>query len=216
MRQKVLIGAGIAVGVVVVIGLLVFIAQRGLPFGGKAQQLLSQASRAQQQGNLADAQAHLEELIATFPDSPLADDALLKLGEVYEGQQQLVEARRVYEADLAGAQGGDLSAIGRVQGSSNAYLTMARGLFASSSSYVDIFKGVTDALAGVAGVPDYNERMLGIQTTNGETLMSIQKILIQIRDNAPAHAEEVADATVDSGAMIANAIESGSQQLGAR
>lgn len=96
MKQKVLIGAAVGVGSVVVIGLLVLMAQRGIPFGGKAQQLLSQAGRAQQHGNLADAQASLEELIATFPESPLADDALLKLGEVYEGQQQLVEARAMY------------------------------------------------------------------------------------------------------------------------
>ena len=95
MRQRLLIGIGVAAAVAVGIGALVFASQQGL-FGGKAQQLLSQAARAQQQDNLSEAQARLDVLVATFPDSPLADDALMKLGEVYEAQQQLVEARAMY------------------------------------------------------------------------------------------------------------------------
>ncbi len=95
MRRKVLIWAAVGAGVVVGIGALIFVSQQGL-FGGKAQRLLVQATRAQQQGNLPEAQARLEELIATFPDSPWADDGLLKLGQVYETQQQLVEARAMY------------------------------------------------------------------------------------------------------------------------
>ena len=99
MRRRLLIGAAIGVAAVAVIGLLVLVSQRGL-FGSKAQRLLAQATRAAQQDNLPEAQAHLEELIATFPDSPWADDALLRLGEVYEGQQQLVEARTMYRTLL--------------------------------------------------------------------------------------------------------------------
>jgi lipoprotein-anchoring transpeptidase ErfK/SrfK len=95
MRQRLLIGVGAAAAVAAGIGALVFASQQGL-FGGKAQQLLAQAARAQQRGLLPEAQARLEELVATFPDSPLADDALLRLGEVYEAQQQLVEARAMY------------------------------------------------------------------------------------------------------------------------
>ena len=45
---------------------------------------------------MPEAQAALEELIATYPDSPWTDDALLKLGQVYEAQQQLVEAQAMY------------------------------------------------------------------------------------------------------------------------
>lgn len=95
MRQKVLIGVGAGLGVVVVIGLLVVASQHGV-FGGKAKQLYSQAARATDREEYPEAQAALEELIATFPDSPWADDGLLKLGEVYEAQQQLVEARSMY------------------------------------------------------------------------------------------------------------------------
>ena len=95
MRQKLIVGSAVGAGVVLTIGVLVFASQQGL-FGGKAQQLLARAARAQQKGNLPEAQAQLEELIATFPDSPWADDALLKLGEVYEAQQLFIEARAMY------------------------------------------------------------------------------------------------------------------------
>jgi LysM repeat protein len=95
MRRQLVVGAAIVLAVVAGIGLVVFANQQGV-FGGKPRQLLAQATQAQQRGNLPEAQAHLEELIATFPDSPWADDALLKLGDVYEAQQQLVEARAMY------------------------------------------------------------------------------------------------------------------------
>ncbi|MBI2103961.1 MAG: L,D-transpeptidase family protein [Candidatus Omnitrophica bacterium] len=95
MRRRLLIGVAGGGAAMLGIGLLVFASQQGF-LGGKAKRLLAKASWAQQQGNLPEAQAHLEELIATFPESPWADDALLRLGEVYEGQQQLVEARAMY------------------------------------------------------------------------------------------------------------------------
>ena len=99
MRQRLVIGAAVGVAVVVGIGLLVVGSQQGF-FGGKAQRLMAKAAAAQNDGNLPEAQARLEELIATFPDSPWADDALLKLGEVYEAQQQFVEARAMYRTLL--------------------------------------------------------------------------------------------------------------------
>lgn len=95
MRRQVLVGLTVAIAVVVGIGLLVFGSQQGW-FGAQAQRLYARAMNAQSSGDLPQAQAHLEELVATFPDSPWADDALLKLGEVYEAQQQLVEARSMY------------------------------------------------------------------------------------------------------------------------
>ncbi len=99
MRRKLIVGAAIGLAAVVGIGLLVFVSQQGL-IGSKAQRLYDKAARAQQENHLSEAQAALEELIATFPDSPWADDALLKLGEVYEGQQQFVEARNMYKTLL--------------------------------------------------------------------------------------------------------------------
>ena len=98
MRRRLIIGVVAGVGVILSIGLLVFASQHGWfgALGGKAQQLFSLATQAEQQGDLPKAQSRLEELITTFPDSPLIDDALLKLGEIYEAQQQLVEARAMY------------------------------------------------------------------------------------------------------------------------
>jgi hypothetical protein len=61
---------------------------------------LALASQAKEQGNLSEAQARLEELVATFPQSPWADDALFALGGVYETQQQWVEARAMYQTLL--------------------------------------------------------------------------------------------------------------------
>ena len=99
MRRKLIVG--ICVGLVVAAGIggVLVASQQGW-LGGKARRLLMRAEGAQQQGNLTEAQKNLEELIATFPDSPLADDALLALGQVYESQQQFVEARSMYQTLL--------------------------------------------------------------------------------------------------------------------
>ncbi len=99
MRQRIIMGIAIGTAAVVVIGGVIFASQRGL-FGGKAHRLLGLAAHAKEQGNLPEAQARLEELVSTFPDSPWADDALLALGEVYEAQQQWMEARAMYQTLL--------------------------------------------------------------------------------------------------------------------
>src|SRR3989338_977284 len=95
MRRQWILGVAVGLASLTGIGLLVLASQQGW-FGGKDQQVFSQAARAVRQHNLPEAQASLEELIATFPESPWADDGLLTLGEVYEGQQQLVEASAMY------------------------------------------------------------------------------------------------------------------------
>jgi lipoprotein-anchoring transpeptidase ErfK/SrfK len=97
MRRQVLLGLGVGAAAVVVIGSLVWVSQQGL-FGpyGKAKRLLSLAKHAVANEQLPAAQAHLEELIGTFPSSPWTDDALLELGKVYEAQQLYVEARGMY------------------------------------------------------------------------------------------------------------------------
>lgn len=95
MRRRVIVWAASGVAVAVLIGLIVFASQQGF-FGGKERWLVSQASQAARQGRFAEAQTQLEELMATFPDSPWADDGLLKLGEVHEAQAQYLEARAMY------------------------------------------------------------------------------------------------------------------------
>ena len=100
MRRDVIIRAGVSgAAAVAAIGLVVFASRQGL-FGGKAKRLLSLADQAVAHQNLPEAQARLEELVATFPDSPWVDDALLTLGGIYETQQQLVEARSMYRTLL--------------------------------------------------------------------------------------------------------------------
>lgn len=96
MPRQVIVWAGGGAAAVLAIGLVVLASQHGL-FGGKAQQLFARGARAQQQGDLPHAQALLEELVATFPDSPWTDDGLLQLGQVYEEQQQFAEARAMYQ-----------------------------------------------------------------------------------------------------------------------
>ncbi len=110
MRRIVVVWAGAGLTVIVSIGFLVMASQQGWFGGGRAQRLFTQAKYAAQQNKWPEAQARLEELIATFPDSPWTDDALLKLGEVYEAQQQLSEARGMYRTLLERFSGSPLVA----------------------------------------------------------------------------------------------------------
>ncbi len=95
MRRQVIMGAAVGLAAVVGLWIVVMASQQGW-FGGKDRRWLAQAVRDAKLGRLDEAQAKLEDLIGAFPDSPWADDALLKLGDVYEAQQHLVEARAMY------------------------------------------------------------------------------------------------------------------------
>ena len=96
MRRTILIWAMTALGAIALGGMVVVAGQQGW-FGGTAHRWLTQANTAMKQSRWPDAQAHLDHLLTTFPDSPLAPSALLKLGEVQEAQQHLVEARAAYQ-----------------------------------------------------------------------------------------------------------------------
>ena len=101
MQRRMLVGLAVGGCLVLGLGLMVWAGTQGLfsPHG-RTQRLLTMADQALQQGQLPMAQAKLEELIASSPDAPVADQALLKLGEVYEGQQQLTLARNTYHGLL--------------------------------------------------------------------------------------------------------------------
>ena len=99
MRRRLIIAVSAGLAGIVVMGGLVLASQQGW-LGRREQRLLARAASAERQGNFPEAQANLEELVATFPESAWADDALLKLGQVYEAQQQLVEARSMYRTLL--------------------------------------------------------------------------------------------------------------------
>lgn len=61
--------------------------------------------------------------------------------------QKLAEARGQYESLLGRARGGDIGAVGQLQGAASTYLDQARGFYASSDAYVRIFGEVQGALA---------------------------------------------------------------------
>ena len=96
MRRQWLVGVVVVGALVLGAGLIVWASTQGLlgP-GGKARHLLGQADQAIARGQWTDAQSQLEQLIGTFPDSPWTDDGLLKLGQVYEHEQQVAEAVNV-------------------------------------------------------------------------------------------------------------------------
>ncbi len=94
MRRQLVQGVIIGVALIAGLGGLVFLSQQGI-FEPGGKQLLNRASRAQHKGDLSGAQKTLEELIATFPNSPWTDDALLQLGQIYRDQNQLLESQKV-------------------------------------------------------------------------------------------------------------------------
>ncbi len=98
MSRRLIVGVLVVVALVLGAGLVVWANAQGLlgPHG-KARQLLGVADRAASAGDAAQAQAKLEELIGTYPDSPWTAEALLKLGEVNETQQHWSDARIAYK-----------------------------------------------------------------------------------------------------------------------
>lgn len=99
MQRRLMIVVVVVLAVVGGIAGLVLASQQGW-FGGRAKWLLSSGMHAQQRGQFAEAAARFEELLATFPDSPLTDDALFQLGRAEEAQRHWAEARAAYETVL--------------------------------------------------------------------------------------------------------------------
>ena len=102
MRRQLLVGILIVGGVVLGAGLVVWAATSGLLGGpqAKARRVISLAQQDVQHGDLTAAQTKLEAIANAQPESAAADEALLRLGEVYEQQQQLAPARATYAALL--------------------------------------------------------------------------------------------------------------------
>ena len=101
MQRRMLIGIVVGGCVALGAGLVVWAGTQGL-FGphGRAKRLMAIADHDLQHGQADEARASLEQLVATFPDSPLTDEALAKLGHVYEQQQQPAQARDTYHTLL--------------------------------------------------------------------------------------------------------------------
>lgn len=99
MRQRIILVAGVAAAAVLVIGVAIVAVQQGA-FGGAAKQAVAQADRLAAQGQYPEAEAKLQEVLAESPDSPWADDAMLRLAEVQEQQGRLVDAAATYRTLL--------------------------------------------------------------------------------------------------------------------
>lgn len=98
-------------------------------------------------------------------DSLFLNDQLSPLSPM----QQLEESRRQYESILGQAQGGSADAVAGLGGAAQTYLQIARDLFASSPAFNDIFRSVTTAVGGVAGVSSasINDRLATALPSNG-------------------------------------------------
>jgi hypothetical protein len=90
---------------------------------------------------------HAKQGVRDYLDSLLINDQLSPLSPM----ERLGTARTQFEQLLTAARGGDATAMGQLSGASDAYLRIAREIFASGSGYVNIFKQVTGELGGVSG-----------------------------------------------------------------
>lgn len=79
--------------------------------------------------------------------------------------QQFAQAQQAYQAELVKAQGGDAGALGDVTKYADTYLNQARGAYASSQAYTDIFNQVTGALGALAGTQPNGEPLVPTATS---------------------------------------------------
>ncbi len=159
---------------------------------GNFSQAVTYASNAFDQ--LADARGGLRKWL----DGLFLNDALTPLSPM----QQLEESRRQYEQMLGLAQGGNVDAVAGLGNSAQTYLQIARDLFASSPAFNDIFRSVTTAVGGVAGVSsgDINARLATALPSNGTLATSAD-----IQENTAATRQLIM--------LIANGINASDPQI---
>lgn len=97
-------------------------------------------------------------------------------------EARLAEARRQYQTLVSAAQGGDVEAMGKLAGASDAYLEAAKTYYGSSTNYQDIFDGVQKAMTAIGGMsaPDPDsiqsriDQLREAQATEMEALRELQ------------------------------------------
>jgi hypothetical protein len=101
MQRRMIVGVAVGGCLLLGFGLMVWAGTQGLfsPHS-KPRRIMAIIDRELQQGQTAAAQAKLEGLLTEFPDSPVNDQALLKLGQLHEQQNRLLDARAAYQALL--------------------------------------------------------------------------------------------------------------------
>lgn len=135
-----------------------------------------------------------------------------------DSKQQLGLAGEKFFDLISLAQAGDLGALAGLTGSADTYLGLAAGAHGTTSpAYTDILKAVTDALAGVADVAGYDERilsaneeMVGEMKSFNVGLKEVAALLAAIKENANANADMVAAATLESGSSLVATFETAS------
>lgn len=120
-------------------------------------QTLVRLAQAKQQADVTDI---FSQMNAAIKLGDQMRDAALKLADQTKDlwlsdlsplthAQRLAQASGLYGQQLAAAQGGDLAALGNLSGTSRSYLQEARGYYASSQSYTDIFNQVQGQIGGL-------------------------------------------------------------------
>jgi len=94
MKVKVFLPA-VIIAVAVIVLLIVFLPK--MPFGSKEGAIISGAKALDKEGKTEEAIRALEKVIAEYPDSKKAGEALISLAGLYEKQVKLVEARDAYK-----------------------------------------------------------------------------------------------------------------------
>lgn len=100
--------------------------------------------------------------------------------------QRLAESQSQFESALARARQGDAGALGSLSGAAGTYLQEARGFFASSSRYSDVFGSVQGALA-----------QLGLSAESVTATGDWQAQLLAVDNAAAANLEDLAGFTED-------------------
>lgn len=101
--------------------------------------------------------------------------------------EKLALAQKQFD-DLAALAGkGDLDAFGKLTGASDTLLALLAQVYGTSTpEYLSAFKGITDILSGLAGTPDYNERMISAQ----ERQVTLQELVVDILERSRNEAAE--------------------------
>jgi hypothetical protein len=110
--------------------------------------------------------------------------------------QRLLEAQRQYQDALGHQDTPD--GIQHIQQTAEAYRTVARELYGSSSEYVTIFNNIFHDLAGIAEVPDINERIASASEKAANRLDNVYAVLMRIADGQ----DTLEDATREVGGYV--------------
>lgn len=100
--------------------------------------------------------------------------------------QRLSESAAQYEEALSKARRGDLSGVSSLSGAAGTYLEQARGYYASSGQYSDVFGSVQNALA-----------QLGLSADSVTSTADWQAQLLKVDNDAVARLDNLANFTED-------------------